>query len=56
MAHSFGLYGDGIRFWLFVANHSDLESFLVVHTLLQQDDIIEKDSGRWQDMWQIAQT
>ena len=36
MAHSFGLYGDGIRFWLFVANHSDLESFLVVHTLLQQ--------------------
>ena len=52
MAHSFGLYGDGIRFWLFVANHSDLESFLVVHTLLQQDGYHRE--GFWEVAGHVA--
>ena len=52
MAHSFGLYGDGIHFWLFVANHSDLESFLVVHTLLQQDGYHRE--GFWEVAGHVA--
>ena len=52
MAHSFGLYGDGIRFWLFVAHHSDLESFLVVHTLLQQDGYHRE--GFWEVAGHVA--
>ena len=32
-----GFYGDGISFRLSLANHSDSESFLVVHALFSQD-------------------
>ena len=32
-----GFPGDGISFWLSLANHSDSESFLVVHILFGQD-------------------
>ena len=35
---------------LSLANHSDSESFLVVHALFSQMDAREKDSGRWSDM------
>ena len=35
VACNFRLYGDGISFW--IANHSHLEFFLVVHALLSQD-------------------
>ena len=37
MACSLGFYGDGISFWVALANHSDSESFLVVQALLSQD-------------------
>ena len=37
MAGSLGFYGDGISFQLSLANHSDSESFLVVHALFSQD-------------------
>ena len=37
MACSLGFYGDGISFRLPLANHSDSESFLVVHFLFSQD-------------------
>ena len=32
-----GFYGDGISFQLSLANHSDSESFLMVHALFSQD-------------------
>ena len=32
---------------LSLANHSDSESFLVVHTLLAKVDASKKDSGKW---------
>ena len=35
---------------LSLANHSDSESFLVVHALFSQDGCREKNSGRWSDM------
>ena len=41
----------GLFSGLSLANISDSESFLVVHTLFCQVDIREKDSGRWSDMW-----
>ena len=47
MAGSFQFYGDGIVSGLSVANHSDSESFLVVHTLLAKVDASKKDSGKW---------
>ena len=37
MARSLGFYGDGISFWLPLANHTDSESFLLVHALFSQD-------------------
>ena len=37
MACSLGFYGDGISFPVALANHSDSESFLVVHALLSQN-------------------
>ena len=37
MARSLGFYGNGISFRLSLANHSDSESFLVVHALFSQD-------------------
>ena len=40
-------YGDGIGFSLSLTNHSDSESFLVLHTSLSQDDASEEDSGRF---------
>ena len=39
-----------------LANHSDSESFLVVHTLFSQMDTREKDSGRWLDRWCLLLT
>ena len=51
MAHSLGFYGDGIVPGLFLANHSDSESFLVVQPRSDKMDAREKDSGRWLDMW-----
>ena len=39
----------GLVSGLSLANHSDSESFLVVHTLFSQMDARE-DSGRWSDM------
>ena len=41
---------------LSLANHSDSESFLVVHALFSQMDAREKDSGRWSDMWCLLLT
>ena len=35
---------------LSLANHSDSESFLMVHALFSQDGCREKNSGRWSDM------
>ena len=37
MPGSLWFYGDGISFWVVLANHSDSESFLVVYTLFSQD-------------------
>ena len=37
MACSLRFYGDGISFRLSLANHSDSESFLVVHALFSKD-------------------
>ena len=37
MAHSLRFYGDGLVSRLSLANHSDSESFLVVHALLSQN-------------------
>ena len=37
MAPSLGFYHDGISFWVVLVNHSDSESFLVVHALFSQD-------------------
>ena len=48
MAHSFMVME--LVSGLSLANHSDSESFLVVHTLFSQDGCREKDSGRWLDM------
>ena len=36
---------------LFLANHSDSESFLVMQPRSDKMDAGEKDSGRWLDMW-----
>ena len=41
---------------LSLANHSDSESFLVVHALFSQMDAREKDSGRWSDIWCLPLT
>ena len=45
----------GLVSGLSLANHSDSESFLVVHTLFSQMDARE-DSGRWSDMWCLLLT
>ena len=37
-------------------NHSDSESFLVVHALFSQMDAREKDSGRCSDVWCLLLT
>ena len=41
---------------LSLGNHSESESFLVVHALFSQMDAREKDSGRWSDMWCLLLT
>ena len=46
MAHSLGFYGDGISFWVSLANHSKSESFLVAHALLSQDGCYRE--GFWE--------
>ena len=46
----------GLVSGLSIANHSDSESFLVVHTLFSQMDTREKDSGRWLDRWCLLLT
>jgi len=56
VAGSFQFYGDGIVSGLFLANHSDSESFLVVHTLLAKVDASKKDSGKWLDIWCLLLT
>ena len=50
MGHSLGFYGDGIRFvsGLHLASHSDLGSFLVVCTSLNQDGF--QREGFWEDI------
>ena len=40
---------------LSLANHSDSESFLAVHTLFSQMDARE-DSGGWSDTWYLLLT
>ena len=40
----------GLVSGLSLADHSDSESFLVVHTFSAKTDARE-DSGRWSDMW-----
>ena len=46
----------GLVSGLSLANHSDSESFLVVHALFSQMDAREKDSGRWLDIWCLLLT
>ena len=46
MARSLGFYGDGISFPVALANHSDSESFLVVHALFSQDGC--QTEGFWE--------
>ena len=46
----------GLVSGLSLANHSDSESFLVVHALFSQMDAREKDSGSWSDMWYLLLT
>ena len=41
---------------LFLANHSDSESFLVAHALLSQDGCQREGGGRWKDMWCLLLT
>ena len=46
----------GLVSGLSLGNHSESESFLVVHALFSQMDAREKDSGRWSDMWCLLLT
>ena len=48
MAHSLRFYGDGISFWVVFSQWSDSESFLVVHTLLNQDEC------QWEGFWELV--
>ena len=41
---------------LSLANHSDSESFLVVHTFPAKKNAREKDSGRWSGTWHLLLT
>ena len=52
MAGTLGFYGDGISFQLSLANHSDSESFLVVHALFSQDGC--QREGFWKVVGQVA--
>ena len=46
MAPRLGFYHDGISFWVVLVNHSDSESFLVVHALFSQDG--RQREGIWE--------
>ena len=46
MAPRLGFYHDGISFWVVLVNHSDSESFLVVHALFSQDG--RQRGGFWE--------
>ena len=52
MACSLGFYGDGLRFRLSLANHSDSESFLMVRALLIQDGF--QQEGFWEVVGHLA--
>ena len=54
MARSLGFYGDGISFGLSLANHSDSESFLVVHALFSQDGC--QQGGYWDVLGHVVST
>ena len=45
-------YGDGFVSGLFLANHSDSGSFLVVHALLSQDGC--QQGGFWEVVGHVA--
>lgn len=45
MARSLRVYGDGISSKLSLLNHSDSGSFPLVHSLLNQGELQEEDSG-----------
>ena len=51
-----GFMVTGLVSGVSLTNHSDSESFLVVHALFSQMDAREKDSGRWSDMWCLRLT
>ena len=53
---SWGFTVMGLVSGLSLANHSDSESFLVVHALFRKMDAREKDSGRWSDRWCLLLT
>ena len=46
----------GLVSGLSLANHSDSESFLVVHACSAKMGVRKKDSGRWSDMWGLLLT
>ena len=46
----------GLVSGLSLADHSESESFLVVHAFSAKMDAREKDSGRWSDMWYFPLT
>ena len=46
----------GLVSGLSLADHSESESFLVVHAFSAKMDAREKDSGRWSDMWCLRLT
>ena len=52
MASSLGFYGVGFISWLSLANCSDSESFLVVHTLLSSDRC--QQEGFWEVIGHVA--
>ena len=51
-----GLMVMGLVSGVPLANHSDSESFPVVHALFSQDGCKKKDSGRWSDVWCLLLT
>ena len=52
MACSLGFYDHGISFRVSLANHSDSESFLVVHALINQDGC--QREGFWEVVGQVV--
>ena len=52
MAHTLGFYAMGLVSGLSLANHSDSESFLVVHALFSQDGC--QREGFWEVIGQVV--